>query len=49
MLLIEAGYGAGRGPNMVLLCPSREVSILMEGIMLSYSCHPRPYLRYVNA
>lgn len=40
MKLLTAGYGAGTGPNMVLLCPSRKVPAKMEQVLLSYSCHP---------
>lgn len=39
-LLIEAGYGAGNGPGLTLICGSRDVHPDMERVLLSYGCYP---------
>ncbi|WNL50787.1 hypothetical protein RPALISO_200 [Ruegeria phage RpAliso] len=40
MLLLEAGYGAGDGPGLTLICGSRDVHPDMERVLLGYSCYP---------
>jgi len=48
MKLLTAGYGAGNGPNMVLMRLGDHVDARLEEILLSYSCHP-PALPKIRA